>query len=314
MRTTRILALTLGTSLLLLSSCQEYVIEEVLYTDEFFQGDGATGVDFLWVLDNSGTMSGEQERLYRSLDGIMTLFEETVADFRLGLITTDVVDEEHRGRLQGDPAILGPDTPAIRETFTANAQVGTGGSRDERGLEALELAMTEALDDGSNEGFFREGRALEVVVVSDEDDHGDVEAVDYLVTFNDLVPDPEQFSVHAIVGDEPTGCLAPDASAEAGLRYLELSRLTQGYKGSICLDDWTELLEGIGLAALGLLNSFPLTYEPKLDSIVVLVDGVAIPERNVDGWQYDPAENAIVFDRYSIPRPGMLVEVSYHRK
>ena len=314
MRTSRISPFLFVSCLLLICSCQEYVIEEILYTDEFYQGDGATGVDFLWILDNSGTMSGEQERLFSSLDGIMTLFEETVADFRLGVITTDVEDEEHRGRLQGEPTVLGPDTPAIRETFVANAQVGTGGDRDERGLEALELAMTEALDDGSNDGFFRPGRSLEVVVVSDEDDHGDIEAEEYLASFEQLVPDPDLFSVHAIVGDEPTGCLAPDASAEAGMKYLEMSRLTAGYKGSICLDDWSELLEGIGLAALGLLNTFELTYEPKPESITVRIDGVVIPERLEDGWQYDPGANAIVFHRYSIPRPGMLVEVSYHRR
>ena len=300
--------------LLVFNACQEYAIEEVTYTDEFYQGDAAAGVDFLWVLDNSGTMSGEQNRLGSSLDGIMTLFEESVADFRLGVITTDVEDEEQRGKLQGEPSILGPDTPQLAETFTANAQVGTAGSRDERGYDALRLAMTEAFDDGSNDGFFRPDVALQVVVVSDEDDHSDGEVIDLLEELSELVPDPDAFFIHSVVGDEPTGCLATDASAEAGLRYLEATRSTGGYAGSICLDDWTELLEGIGLAALGLVNSFVLTHEPDETSIVVTVDGVDIPERAVDGWKYDPAENAILFNRYAIPRPGMLVVVKYHRR
>jgi len=296
------------------SGCQEYAIQEVVYTDVFNQGDAAAGVDFLWVLDNSGTMSGEQERLNRSLDGIMSLFEESVADFRLGLITTDVEDEEHSGRLQGDPPILGPDSPDLAETFIATSLVGTSGSRDEEGFGALALAMTDALDEGYNEGFFRHEVALEVVVVSDEDDQGEGEVADMLAAFDQLVPNPDHFRIHAIVGDEPYGCLAPDASAEAGLKYLEAARETGGHTGSICLDDWTTLLEDIGLAALGLLNSFVLSAEPERDSLEVRVDDVLIPERDVDGWQYDPAENAIVFDRFAIPRPGMEVVVSYHRR
>jgi hypothetical protein len=299
---------------LALAGCQEYVIEEKTYTDVFYQGEALSGVDFLWILDNSGTMSGEQSRLTSSIDGIMTLFEESVADYRLGVITTDIEDEEHRGKLQGEPTVLGPDTPSLTEAFLANAAVGTEGSRKEQGFEALRLAMTDALDDGSNEGFFRYEAALQVVIVSDEDDHGEDLVTDVVVALNDLVPDPAQFSIHAVVGDEPTGCLAPDASAEAGLRYLEAARLTEGFNGSICLDDWTDLLEGIGLAALGLVNSFVLTYEPDLDSLEVTVDEVVIPQRAVDGWQYDPGENSIRFTRYAIPRAGMEVVASYHRK
>ncbi len=299
---------------LALAGCQEYAIEEVTYTDVFYQGEALSGVDFLWVLDNSGTMSGEQSRLTSSIDGIMTLFEESVADYRLGVITTDVEDEEHRGRLQGEPTVLGPDTPSLADAFLANAAVGTEGSREERGFEALRLAMTEAMDDGYNDGFFRHEAALEVVVVSDEDDHGDTEVIEFVAELTALVPDPTQFSIHAIVGDEPTGCLAPDASAEAGLRYLEAARATEGHNGSICLDDWTDLLEGIGLAALGLQNSFVLTHEPDLDSLEVTVDEVLIPRRAVDGWQYDPAENSISFHRYAIPRAGMEVVASYHRR
>ena len=76
----------------------------------------------------------------------------------------------------------------------------------------------------------------------------------------------------------------------------------------------TSLADGIGLAALGLVNSFVLTYEPDLDSLEVTVDEVVIPQRAVDGWQYDPGENSIRFTRYAIPRAGMEVVAAYHRR
>ena len=46
----------------------------------------------------------------------------------------------------------------------------------------------------------------------------------------------------------------------------------------------------------------------------VIVHEVVIPERAVDGWQYDPGENSIRFTRYAIPRAGMEVVASYHRR
>ncbi len=146
--------------LLAATGCQEYGLDEILYTDVFTQGSDVDAVvDLLFIIDNSGTMSEEQQRLAASLGGLMVLLEETLADFRLGIITTDVEDPDHRGRLQGEPAVLGPGTPDLPGAFIANSQVGTGGSRDEQGLSALQLALTEAVDAGANEGFFRSAAA-----------------------------------------------------------------------------------------------------------------------------------------------------------
>ncbi len=299
-------------ALLASAGCQEYGLDEVLYTDVFDQGsDEDTVADLLFVVDNSGTMSEEQHRLASSLGGLMVLLDETLADFRLGVITTDVEDPDHRGRLQGEPPVLGPDTPDLPGAFVANAHVGTGGSRDEQGLTALGLAMTEAVDAGYNGGFFRPGARLHAVVVSDEDDHGEDGVEELLSQLAVDVPDSAQFAVHAIVGDVPDGCLAPDAVADPGPRYLEAARRSEGYSGSICLADWTPLLESIGLAALGLQDTFPLSHEPDQSTIEVRVDGVQIPERESDGWTYEPGINAVVLHGGAVPRPGMQVVITY---
>ncbi len=295
------------------SACQEYGLDEILYTDVFEQGsDEDSVVDLLWVVDNSGTMSEEQQRLTQSLGGLMALLADTLADYRLGVITTDVDDPEQRGRLQGEPPVLGPDDADVAGAFVANAHVGTQGSRDERGFEALELALTEAVDDGSNAGFFRPDARLHAVVVSDEDDHSDGGVEQLLSDLAVDVPDAASFTVHAIVGDLPDGCLAPDAVADAGPRYLEAARRTDGLSGSICLGDWTALLESIGLAALGLQDTFPLSHEPDQSTLEVRVDGVLIPERAEDGWTYDAGQNAVVLHGGAVPRPEMQVVITYY--
>lgn len=294
-------------------ACQEYGLDEILHTEVFTQGsDEDTVVDLLWIIDNSGTMSEEQQRLTQSLGGLMVLLVGTLADYRLGIITTDVDDPAQRGRLQGDPPVLGPGTDDLPGAFVANAHVGVQGSRDERGFEALRLAVTEALDDGSNAGFFRPDARLHAVVVSDEDDHSDGSVEEQLSALSVDVPDAASFVVHAIVGDLPDGCLAPEAVADAGPRYLEASRRTEGLSGSICLADWSDLLESIGLAALGLQDTFPLSHEPDQSTIEVHVDGVAIPEREDNGWTYDAGSNAVVLHGGAIPRPDMEIVITYY--
>ncbi len=307
-----IAALACGVGLAVLG-CQEYGLDEILHTEVFTQGsDEDTVVDLLWIIDNSGTMSEEQQRLSQSLGGLMALLEGTIADYRLGVITTDVDDPDQRGKLQGDPPVLGPDTPDLPGAFVANAHVGVQGSRDERGFEALQLALTEAVDVGVNEGFFRPDARLHAVVVSDEDDHSDGSVEEQLSALSVDVPDSAAFVVHAIVGDLPDGCLAPEAVADPGPRYLEAARRTEGQSGSICLADWSDLLESIGLAALGLQDTFPLGHEPDQSTIEVTVDGVAIPQREDNGWTYDAGTNAVVFHGSAIPRPGMEIVITYY--
>ncbi len=58
-------------------------------------------------------------------------------------------------------------------------------------------------------------------------------------------------------------------------------------------------------------DTFVLSHEPDLESLEVLVDDVLIPTREADGWTYDIGQNAVVFDRYSIPRPGMEIVINY---
>ncbi len=295
-----------------LAGCTDYGLDAREYTDTFWQGsDEDLTLDFLWVLDNSGTMSEEQDRLTESLTGIMAVFGETIADYAMGVITTDVDAEDQRGKLQGSPPVLGPATPDLAAAFLANAAVGTGGAKDEQGLAALQLAMTEAVDGGHNEGFFRDGAALDVIVISDEDDHTAGEVSDLMSDLMLVVPDNQRFRVHAVVGDEPSGCLSADTAADAGTRYRDAAGRTAGFVGSICAEDWTPLLESIGRLALGLQTAFELTKEPDPSTIVAYVDGDEVAPDETDGWTYDPGLNAVVFHGAAIPAPGAKVTVVY---
>lgn len=178
-----------------LGGAPEGVVDRCAWEEELPPG---VSTDILFVIDHSGSMSEEQEKVARQLERfVATLAEGPVDhDFRVGVITTGVSlhsggcseDDpaelqrypEESGRLQpatlpGEeqpgPLWLSHDDPDLIERFAALVRQGTRGSGQEMGLEAMRLALTEPLL--SEQGFVRPGARLLVVIVSDEDDCSD---------------------------------------------------------------------------------------------------------------------------------------------
>lgn len=285
-----------------LIGCSEYEYSELTFDERFDQPDVERKADVLFVVDDSASMVEEQALLQENFRTFVDVLGETYADFQLGVVSTDV-DSPEAGLLRG--GIVTPDTPDLEGLIAAALDVGTGGSREEQGLAAAALAL-----DGRNPGLHRDGARLNIVVFSDEDDHSDGPVEEWLVAY-EQVAGPLQFAVHAVVGDLPAGCASGSSAADAGDRYIAAAVQTEGWRESICADDYTLVLTRVGLDVAGLTDTFPLENVPEPATIVVQVDEVVIPNREADGWVYDPGDNAIVFDGRAVPRPGMAIGVHY---
>ena len=75
---------------------------------------------------------------------------------------------------------------------------------------------------------------------------------------------------------------------------------------SVCDPDWVSVFEDLGsLPADEPTDTFDLEAPPEEDSVVVLVDGEVV----ADGWTYDPALQAVVFD--TLPDGGAIIEIRY---
>lgn len=62
-------------------------------------------VDFLWVIDNSASMCQEQAQLAGSFDDFLTQIESFVnIDYRIAVVTTDMLSDDHSGRFQAKKA------------------------------------------------------------------------------------------------------------------------------------------------------------------------------------------------------------------
>lgn len=306
-------------------------------TDHFEQISGRE-VDFLFVVDNSGSMVEEQTNLATNFD---RLIDEAVAwdtDYQIGIITTEI-DEEYRGRqpgeLVGDPRILIPSTPSLEAEFSENVNVGDGGTgAREAGLGAAYLALTDPLisdisdctdclepyacvanADGSesrcggyNRSFLREDASLEIVFVSDEEDQsrGTIEFyIDFFASIKGAA-NSSLFHASAIVGPRG-GCTDSGGAADAGDRYIDVADATGGVTASICDTDFSATLATIGERAFGLRVQWFLSRIADPATVVVTdSDG-----STMGGWSYDESTNSVVFTDATAPLPGEAFDVSY---
>lgn len=147
-------------------------------------------LDFLFVIDNSGSMQDNQENLvnnYESfIDGIIGL--TGFDDFHIGVITTDhyaanslecgiigglvvQTEEETCGPWSDGSYMLASELNG-EKGFTCAAKVGVNGDTIERPIESIISSMGPFLNSSGecNEGFFREDARLVVVIITDEDD------------------------------------------------------------------------------------------------------------------------------------------------
>ncbi len=288
-------------ALLGMAACTENKLVKVGAQDKFTQGGEEVSADILFVIDNSQSMTEEQGRLSANFSSFVDVLSGTFADWQIGVVTTD--PNEH-GALRG--AIITPATPLLDQAFTAAVSVGTDGSRDEEGLLTSALAVNPSL----NPGLVRATSALNVVYVSDEDDHSP-DAVDTYLGILESAAGTGGFRAHALVGDLPQGCVSGTSAADAGVRYLQAVAETSGWSDSICSDDYSALLARVGLDVAGWDTTFYLARVPDPATVVVTVDGVTMPNRPDDGWEYSPGDNAVVFTGNAVPRPGMEVVVTY---
>ena len=135
--------------------------------EEIFVQEEISDVDILFVVDNSGSMSGNQSQLAQNIETFMNVFITSGIHYNIGFITTD------------DATALGPVVdPTSSDPFTEIQNIidniGTMGSPTEKGIEYAYEAMQSGNDFGPGSAFWRYDAKLIVIFISDEDDFGNV--------------------------------------------------------------------------------------------------------------------------------------------
>lgn len=304
-------------------------------------------VDILWVIDNSGSMETSQDNVAAHAQAFIEKFQSTNFDYQMAVTATDAYrdafanDPTHAlSRFRDGTAetshtgirVIKPDTPNLEQTFITNMKQGILGSGDERGWQSMRAALENA--DNLAEPFPRADALLAVIFLTDEDDfshdgsnnistqpnaldnpalHNPMDYYDFLFDLTNSSVGKLNFLVNTI-GIFDQECLDDLNTTFTGrriaTRYVEVTELTGGKKGSLC-DDFSDVLDGISDSILEKSTAFKLNREPSIETIVVKVDGVLIPMDSVNGWSYNPNGWLIQFHGDSIPAGDAMVSITF---
>jgi hypothetical protein len=166
--------------------------------------EGCTKVDFLFVIDNSGSMADEQDNLTASFPGFISGIQgslEQVDEYQVGVVTTDAYGPNdaspgcgvlgglvvQTGGSDSSSSVCGPyaggtnfmtEADDLNTAFACAADVGTAGDGCERPMDAMGNVLNKVHGGpgACNEGYLRDDALLVIVIITDEyDGAGDPE-------------------------------------------------------------------------------------------------------------------------------------------
>lgn len=289
-----------------------------LVVDTFPVPTGRTAVDVLLVVDDSCSMSPYQTLL---ADAASTLTSELstlgLTNYQIGVVTTDMENVARTGRMiegsHGQPYVVSS-TPDRDAVLQAMITVGIDGSPYEKGLDAVQAALTAPLTTNENLGFLRSASTpLAVLFLTDEPDQSTLDAATFASWIGGL-RSASNLTTAAIMGDMPDGCVTIDGFgwAGAGTGYASALDLTGGWWTSICAEDYTPAMREFAAAAANRPRAFSLSAPGSSASMtVVRIASNGTRTTLVLGvdWTYDAPSHRVVLT--SAPAVGSTIEVTY---
>jgi hypothetical protein len=272
--------------------------------DTFVQGAKAK-LDVLFVVDNSNSMSDEQEVLTKALPALVEKASMAGQDVQLAVTTTDAIADG--GILLGQPAFISADGDVA--AFVDRLKVGLEGSLNERGLQAAWLALSgyNVMPYGPNAGFSRPDAELAIIIVSDEDDHSADSPQQWIDRFMGLRASWSGVGTtfHAVVATTDS-C---SELASVGARYMEVAEAFGGQVVDICSTDFADSFNLQGRLVFSANDRFYPHYPPDPATLEVSVAGTPCS----DGWIWNATARAVVFDKEApcFPQLNEAVELDY---
>lgn len=253
---------------------------------ETFNQNDRPHLGVLWVIDNSGSMSGDQQNLANNFSSFIQSFLEKNLRFTMGITTTD---NQHSttSMLKLTSERANQNKTQFIADFQSLIKVGINGSFVERGLNgAFNFLATH--EDGL---LVTPESPLAVIYVSDEEDQSPFAVSHYHSQLLTMVNKASQLHVSSIV-------------SPSFARYNSMADLTNGLKLNINDNDFGSHLSKISDDLVKLVDLFKLKNRPFTPTLKVFVDG-----QEVSNWQYNSVKNAIDFT--SAPDFNSIVEVKY---
>ncbi|MDF1562944.1 MAG: adventurous gliding motility lipoprotein CglD [Deltaproteobacteria bacterium] len=255
-------------------------------------------VDFLYVIDNSCSMSQEQAALSDAAAATVNQLQNSTLDWRIGVIYTDYYTTSSFAGFTTNLA-----------TFQSRTTPGTGGNANERGLESAQDFML-----GTHASQIRSNARLVVVILSDEDEQSTgvtTTAENNFISFfqgratlvNGLLCRP---------GFSQTNCGNQSDSYERVITSLGgvLSHIQE-------LANIGPTVSAIITAAGGATSPYTLSEAPISATLKVALEKangsvVTVPRSRIDGFDYDGNSRSVqLYGAYRPDGVDLDLAVSY---
>lgn len=321
--------LTLGIVLFSAVRCaQESTFYSNVQRSEVFTQLYAThDYDFLWVLDNSGSMTARRQYVRDNMQNFINIMNSRKAvNFQMAVTTTDYFTTagaliQNTSGLKVVKSATSAN-PVADMASIINAVVDTGTSFWEQGLESAYQSVNLYRSQ-----FSRSGIPLVLIFVTDENDYScqdncfGVEPENnpnwtafptsrYVNYFRSVkAAENATVEVFPVVGKSSAAC----SVASFGARYDEVVAGIGGVStsGSICLEDLAASFNSIASTLADRGIRFPLSVPADMARMRVLVNGQEVPFSEDNGWVFEGATNSIVFTGNQVPANGATILVTY---
>lgn len=267
-------------------------------------------VDILFVVDNSGSMSGHQANLSNNISLFTKQFvKNSVLKFNIGVVSTDM-DGSYcyappcyvLGNLAGTTKVVTNSTPNLETVLSGNIMLGTSGSGYEASFDPVMAALTPPLVNGANSGFYRPNATLAVIFITDAEDQSSNNSPQQL--YDDLLKlknmdATKVLAYGVIVPTTEQNCPRDETYTMPTRIETFLGLVINGKKQenvfSLCAPDYGQRLADMAKDIVEQVGSiFYLNRLPDVNSIKVTYGSATLPMDANKGWMYDPAKNAIV--------------------
>ncbi len=314
----------------------------VLRSDVYIQLYDNHKYDFLWVFDNSDSMSDKRNYVRDHMANFLTVLNGRKAvAYNMVISTTDYFTDA--GKLIKSPTgleVVRSESvdPVADFASIINNVANSGTSFWEQGLESAYHAL---LNNGSK--FMRKGVPLVIIVVSDENSYdcdleksskggipgcfgGPPEKTEsdrvlvfhptsrYVDYFRDIKKNEKSHTlIFPIIGLETSRCIdEANGQGSVGKRYREVQQaIGAGAIGGICDDQLPKSYENIARVIADRGVRFTLSSPASGHGISVFVNEQTVPYSKFDGFIYEEETNSIIFSGKAIPKNGDLIEVLY---
>lgn len=275
-----------------------------VWVDHFYQSATMNGIDILWVIDRSGSMSTHNTRLLLGIESMLNVLNSLpmTTQWRLAMMSADGTKSINEVQF---PLTYGADIIDATNMFNATLKGGY-----EEGFDASYEYIT---NNAYSSTWMRNDAALLIVFVSDEQEQssGFTGASDYVSWLSSL--GRPQVYVSSIVNINPTYSICNGSMTNVGADYIDATNLLGGVVVDICSEDWSA---GMTDAANQLepVIEYELTHEPIPESIEVFVNG-QVYDNSL--WYYEGTINSVIFTETDAsgaivgPPASTLVEIGY---